>query len=508
VSLILARHLPLTTATRTLSFCLLLILISVTSIFAQPTISSFSPASGPVGTTVTITGTNFSITPANNIVFFGAVRSNVSAATATSLTVAVPAGSSYQPISVTVNGLTGYSNQPFIITFSGGTLTSDAFQFATNLDNAPGIGTDDLSITDMDGDGKPDMVVVDKTNGFFAFYRNTSTGSTISFAPRSGLQSGNRPQRISVGDMDGDGKPDVAVVNTDDNTISVFRNTSTVGTISFAPKITLVSAANCLGICMSDFDLDGKPDLATLSANLEGTISIIKNTSTVGSLSFAARTDFNTIGLISTINATDIDNDGKPDLVITNFALNNFSVLRNTSTTGSISFAAKSDFAAGPNPDRLTFGDLDADGKNDIVLTYFNSNFASVYRNTSIGSAISFAVRADYTSSDPGSATISDLDGDGKPDLALLNLFESIGLFTNNSTAGNISLTSAGNVTALGMMKISSCDLNADGKPDIVILGGVARAYLWKNRSTEPQIASFSPATSGSGATITITPLK
>ncbi len=56
----------------------------------QPAITSFTPANGAVGTTVTLTGTNFNATAANNIVFFGATKATVSAATATSLTVAVP----------------------------------------------------------------------------------------------------------------------------------------------------------------------------------------------------------------------------------------------------------------------------------------------------------------------------------------------------------------------------------------------------------------------------------
>ncbi|MEI9808311.1 MAG: IPT/TIG domain-containing protein [Bacteroidota bacterium] len=86
-----------------------IVFIFSTALSAQPTISSFSPASGTIGTTVTINGTNFSSTASNNIVFFGAVRASVSAATSTSLTVSAPAGATYQPLSVTVNNLTGYA---------------------------------------------------------------------------------------------------------------------------------------------------------------------------------------------------------------------------------------------------------------------------------------------------------------------------------------------------------------------------------------------------------------
>lgn len=67
-----------------------------------PTLTGFNPISGSVGTSVTITGTNFSTTPANNIVFFGATQATVTAATTPQLTVTVPAGATYQPITLTV----------------------------------------------------------------------------------------------------------------------------------------------------------------------------------------------------------------------------------------------------------------------------------------------------------------------------------------------------------------------------------------------------------------------
>ena len=98
---------------------LLLSLIFILNSNSQPTINSFSPTSGPVGTSVTIPGANFSTTATNNVVYFGVVRANVTAASTNSLTATVPAGAAYQPISVTTNNLTAYSNKSFIVTFPG-----------------------------------------------------------------------------------------------------------------------------------------------------------------------------------------------------------------------------------------------------------------------------------------------------------------------------------------------------------------------------------------------------
>ena len=489
--------------------CLLTAIFIASSILAQPTISSFAPASGPVGTPVTITGTNFSTTPSNKIVFFGAVKAAVTAASTTSLTVTVPYGITYQPITVTVNGLTAFSNTAFIVTFSGGVLTSDAFQFATNVDNVTGIDTDDMAIADMNEDGKPDIIVVDNTNGFFAIYRNTTTGLTISFAPRVNFLVGSSSDYLAITDVDGDGKKDVLVTNSAATSVSIFRNTTSGGNLSFAPLINIPASSNMIGITVTDFDGDGKPDIATTRTNLEGTITIIKNTSTIGNISFAPKSDFNTIGVYSGIINTDINNDNKPDLVLINFGLNVFSVLRNTSSGGNISFAAQVDFATAPYPTVLTSGDIDGDGKNDISVSCFNSNFISTYRNTSSGTSITFGARTDHNMNavddQPNGTDINGLDGDSKPDLSVLNNLESIALFKNNSTPGNIAIGSVIDMPALGYLKILSCDFNTDSKPDLAVIRGAFRVSVWRNRSTEPQITSFSPTTSGSGATITIT---
>ena len=476
-------------------------------LFAQPTISSFSPAAGPVGSTVNITGTNFSTTAANNIVRFGGVKATVTSATTTSLSVTVPAGVTQQPITVTVGGLTAYSGSSFIQTFPGGVLTSASFVYATSADNVTGLETDDLVIADLDEDGKPDLVVVDKLNGFFAFYKNTSSGSTISFGPRISFLSGNRPQRLAVGDIDGDGKLDVAVANTNDHNISVFRNTTSGGTISFAPKVNFAASNNCHSICIADLDLDGKPDIATASTNTTNNISILRNTGSAGTISFAPKTDLTVIGALNNIVPGDFNNDNKPDLAVTNFGVDQFFILRNTSTVGSISFATAVGFATGPFPDGISLGDIDGDGKIDVSIAYFNLivSGASVYRNTSAGTTISFAPAIGYAAGDASnSCDINDLDGDAKRDLSVLNTLESIFLFKNNSTSGTITLIPKGNFPSLGMDRIVSCDLNADGKPELAVIGGVLRVRIFRNESTKPQITSFTPTTAGQGATITI----
>lgn len=101
------------------------------------TITTSTPASGPIGTTVTITGTNFSTTPADNIVRFNGTLSVVTASSATSITTTVPTGASTGPITVEVGGNTATSAWDFRViiitthpsdfsTCAGGTATFTA----------------------------------------------------------------------------------------------------------------------------------------------------------------------------------------------------------------------------------------------------------------------------------------------------------------------------------------------------------------------------------------------
>jgi len=83
-----------------------------------PTIASFTPTSGPIGTIVTITGTNFSTTPANNTVAFNGTTAVVTATTTTSITTTVPLGATTGTITVTVAGNTATSATNFTVTAS------------------------------------------------------------------------------------------------------------------------------------------------------------------------------------------------------------------------------------------------------------------------------------------------------------------------------------------------------------------------------------------------------
>lgn len=88
-----------------------------------PTITSFTPVSGLVGTTVTITGTNFNTTPANNIVRFNGTAATVASSTATSIVTTVPTGATTGKITVQVGTPTATSAANFTVTVPAATIT-------------------------------------------------------------------------------------------------------------------------------------------------------------------------------------------------------------------------------------------------------------------------------------------------------------------------------------------------------------------------------------------------
>ena len=354
--------------------------------------------------------------------YFGAVKANVVSSTSTTLSVTTPTGVTYAPMTVTdtTTHLTAYSAQPFAVTFASSHVINAA-SFAAKVDSTTGNLPIAAAISDIDGDGKPDIVVSNSSSNTISVLRNASTAGTVSLVSKSDFATGNSPKGEAIDDLDGDGKPDVVVANWNSNTVSVLRNTSTTGNLGFAAKVDLPTGSYPSNVAISDVDGDGKPDIV-VSNYSSNTVSVYRNTSTVGNLSFAAKVDYATGSSPEGVVLWDVDGDGKPDIIVANSGSATVSVLLNTSTVGSISYAAKSDFATGSGPSLIAVSDLDGDGKVDILVANWSGNTVSALRNTSTTGTISFATRIDYaTGSGPNFVAVCDVDGDGKPDVAVSN---------------------------------------------------------------------------------------
>ncbi len=461
----------------------------------KPVVTSLSPATGPVGTSVTITGLNFNPIVANNIVYFGAVKATVTSASATSLTVTSPAGATYKPLSVldATTGLSGYSSKPFITTFANpfGTGIPATF-YKPKVNISTGTYTGSVVMGDLDGDGKAELISANGAVSNISVFRNISAGGTIaasSFAPKTDLTTATNVTSVAIGDVDGDGKSDLVVICPSFNIFSVFRNTSTPSSLSFAARVDINMGNAATVATMGDIDGDGKPEVITAS-NSTNIVSVFRNLATPGAItssSFAGRVDFATGNYPISVTTGDFDGDGNTDIATANFVGSTVSVLRNTTVTGFInatSFAAKVDFAVSGNPSTITNGDVDGDGKTDIVATRISGGM-SVFRNTAASGSInasSFTVAVDFTASGGSrSGTLADLDGDSKPDIAVANdNSNNASVLQNLASLGSISISSFATKSDFdtdnnpGWLIVG--DLNGDGIPEIITANSISNS--------------------------------
>lgn len=483
------------------------LLLAVTSIWAQPTITSFSPKSGPIGTTVTIVGTNFNSTVSNNIVYFGTIKATVTAVSTTSLTVVVPAGTTYNPITVTdtTTKQTAYSLQPFTTTFScGGTIDSSSFVISNLISTEK--GPYDIAIGDINGDGLNDVVSTSTNKSLVSVKLNPKVTFQTSSTPAFNFATGSGASFVRLADIDGDGKLDIVVTNMNANTISILKNTSTTSTVSFNAKIDF-PLLNAYAI--SDIDGDGKPDILTLNTN---GVSVSKNTSTPSNISFANPINYITGSGSHGLTVGDLNGDNKPDIAVVNYTDNNLSILTNTSSVGTISFATKIDFTTGKEPAKVAMCDLDGDGKLDVIVTSsdYTTNHVSYYQNISNGVSIQLGSRIDLNvGTGPNQIAVSDLDGDGKPDIAVLKNYDfNISLIKNTSILGAISFAPDVSIKVTKHPEgFAIGDLNSDGKPDLAVIYNDNIYYgIWILGNQIQYAPQISPSTSSicSGKTKTL----
>ncbi|SMD33182.1 Por secretion system C-terminal sorting domain-containing protein [Reichenbachiella faecimaris] len=465
-----------------------------------PTITAFSPQSGPIGTNVTIFGDNFDETPSNNIVYFGATQATVMAASQYELLVEVPAGATREPISVLVNGLIAKSAKPFAVTFeSDGNLSENSFDEPITLFG--GEFPSDVVFGDMDGDGHADLIVGDNSNSTVTIYPNASTGpGDISFGTASSYDLLETTYDILVDDFDGDGRLDVAVGYTNAGYVSVFRNTSG-SFLSLGERQDFAITGNSYWIASADIDGDGRVDLLTMDTENDS-IYVLSNTSSgVDNIDFALAQSLKTGSLGQHFVVGDIDQDNLPDIIAaseTDVALNVFL------NTGSFSFSAKQDFALNSSPNFVMLGDVDGDGIQDLAsandglsLTVFINSSTD---NNLVLSATDFA--------NTGGTPLDDLNGDGKLELISSDYYDGIYLSKNTSTVGVPAFDPEFNIpqgSNFNSYNAVSGDLDNNGEPELVDMGAgvlIAGLKIYRNLGSGNSFKSFSFAEQSAPATI------
>jgi hypothetical protein len=374
-----------------------------------PFISGFSPAAGPVGTIVIITGKNFNINPNANMVFFGGTRAKVNTGTTTQLTVIVPLGATHQPITIlnTETELVGVAANAFRVTFNN--AIGKRFETTSFLDAVNFKGEDRffsiLKVTDLDGDGKNDVIAAYSTGGtkYVSVFRNKSKTGVIdpnSFDPKMNIEVGEGTRAVDIGDVNGDGKPDI--VSGNGSRIYVAINTSVTGAVSFAQKMEFPVGAFPETIQIADVDMDGKPDIIS-GSYYYANVSVLRNTTaSIDNVKFAPSVEYSVAGQTYSLVIKDFDGDNKPEIIAGGIGTASISILYNQSVSGIIntqSFKPYTPLSTGMSSKSMAPGDFNNDGKTDIAIANFSTNginAVSVFQNTSTLGTVSFS-KTDYS---------------------------------------------------------------------------------------------------------------
>jgi len=330
---------------------------------------------------------------------------------------------------------------------------------------------------DLNGDGHPDLA---SANTFIAgppphpghvSVILQSQSSPGAFGGARNLEVGSDTAMVSLGDLNGDNLMDLVAANDTSANISIlFQNSSSPGTFLAAQNHGV--GAHPAGVAIGDLNGDGHLDIAVADSGLS---VLFQNAAVPGTFFPPIR-----LGIpCSSVGIGDLNGDGQGDIVATATNAGHVSIILQ-SPAGAGTFLPPETVAAGFQPLNIAIADLNADGRLDLAIANLGTpdNPAtaslSVLLNNSVAPG-SFLAATNYATGERSeSVSVGDLNGDGKPDIAVANggVFGNTGsvsiLFQNPGTPGTFSpaMNRPGTSQPLG---VAIADLNEDSLLDIAL---------------------------------------
>ena len=287
----------------------------------------------------------------------------------------------------------------------------------------------------------------------------------LRFTPASlTFDTGSAPRAIAIGDLNNDGRADLAVANAGSNSVAVLLG---IGGGAFAPRVDYPAGKAPVSLVIADLDGDGDQDLAVASYD-SSRVEILTGS---GNGTFGAGVALNTGLNPRSIGVADLNGDGRPDIVTANQGAGTATIFLNQ---GSGTFGPESHFDVGPIPSSLALGDLNGDGAIDLAV--LNPNYhhtLSLFYGNGHGA---FGPRMAFETGDaPDGLVMGNLDLDGRPDIVVYGGGLGPFLHYNASYGGFGVYYSLDGVTNSGGVAIG--DMNMDGRPDIVAPYGNGYAH-------------------------------
>jgi Bacterial type II and III secretion system protein/FG-GAP-like repeat len=222
-----------------------------------------------------------------------------------------------------------------------------------------------------------DIAVVNQVDNTLTILLGNGNG-TFTPTATSPIPVGRNPSSIAVGDFNGDGFPDLAITNENDNTATILLGKGD-GTFTPAPGSPLATGNSPIFVAVADFNGDTFLDLAVAN-HADNTISFFPGN---GAGTFGTRSDFATGKGPTSIAPGDYNADGRIDLAVTNQTDNTVSILLNLGTgLGTGLFGPPFSLTVGANPVSVTTSDFNGDNLPDVAIANQGSNTVSVILNS------------------------------------------------------------------------------------------------------------------------------
>jgi len=321
-----------------------------------------------------------------------------------------------------------------------------------------------MVVGDINGDGKLDLAVANYSDNTVTILLGRGDGT---FLPPSGstVRVGAGPTALALGDFNRDQKLDLVVANGTDNTLTILLGN---GDGTFTPASSPPAPGSPFGLAVGDFNGDGKLDLAVANFDVNTVTILLGN----GDGTFApAPSPPASKGPALAVG--DFNSDGKLDLAVTNSGDSTVTILLGNGDgtfapiSGCCGTSVSLTFTLG-----MAAGDFNGDGKLDLAVAIQNNQPASPadYVAILLGKADGTFSPTDFSlllPNDPYSLAVGDFNGDGKLDFATASApynFVSVLLQTPSSGTGpdfaiagsSTSLSVAPGGTANYPLKVSS----------------------------------------------------
>ena len=280
-------------------------------------------------------------------------------------------------------------------------------------------------IADLDGDNLNDIGVVNLQGGLQLFF-NAGGGSFQRVSLNGRWLSGTQNLDLAIGDLNGDGKNDIAVANS--GAVSLLFN---LGNRTFSQPVNYSVCAGTSSVAIGDLNRDGRNDIVATGGCSK--VAVLLNTGQGG---FALNGLYGSGTAMRSLALTDFNSDGLVDIVFLNSISNGLVTVLAQQPNGT--FANNASFLAtnGGFPSDMAVGDFDRDGTPDPVLSDGLGSAILVFLNDVSGTFKTYFELEEME--DPTGVTVGDFNADGLLDIAYGSFrFSQVKFLLNRGTISN-----------------------------------------------------------------------